>query len=66
MNFGDGIEIEDSSLGLIALTIITIFALFSNHALAAATLALLAALLFKEEIKSIIQYVFDRFGLGAR
>ena len=34
MNVGESIEIEDSSLGLIILGIITAIALFTNHTIA--------------------------------
>lgn len=57
MNLSDGIEIEDSSLGLILLGIITALALFANHGIAVYSLTLLALQLFKNELKSIISNV---------
>ncbi len=61
MNFGEGIEIDDSSLALIALTIIIIVALFTNHIIAGFGLGLLAARLFLNELKAIANYVANRF-----
>ena len=56
----EGIEIEDSSLGLIILGIITAIALFTNHGIAGFGLLLLALQLFKNELKSLISYVVGR------
>jgi len=60
MNVGESVEIEDSSLGLIILGIITAIALFTNHTIAGLSLLLLALQLFKNELKSFINYVVGK------
>ncbi len=60
MNVGESIEIEDSSLGLIILGIITAIALFTNHTIAGFGLLLLALQLFKNELKSFVNYVVGK------
>ena len=60
MNVGESVEIEDSSLGLIILGIITAIALFTNHTIACLGLLLLALQLFKNELKSFINYVVGK------
>jgi len=62
MNMGESIEIEDSSLGLIILGIITAIALFTNHTIAGLGLLLLALQLFKNELKSFVNYVVGKTG----
>ena len=62
MNMGESIEIEDSSLGLIILGIITAIALFTNHTIAGLGLLLLALQLFKNELKSFVNYVGGKTG----
>ena len=62
MNVGESIEIEDSSLGLIILGIITAIALFTNHTIAGLGLLLLALQLFKNELKSFVNYVVGKTG----
>jgi len=57
MNVGEGIEIEDSSLGLIILGIITAIALFMNQPIAFFSLCMLSLQLFKNELKSLVSYV---------
>ncbi|RLG93520.1 hypothetical protein DRO37_08105 [Candidatus Bathyarchaeota archaeon] len=56
----EGIEIEDSSLGLILLGIITALALFTSHGIAVYALSLLAFQLFKNELKSVVYNVFGK------
>ena len=60
MNVGESIEIEDSSLGLIILGIIIAIALFTNHTIASFGLLLLALQLFKNELKSFVNYVVGK------
>ena len=60
MNVGESVEIEDSSLGLIILGIITAIALFTNHTIAGLGLLLLALQLFKNELKSFVNYVMGK------
>jgi len=60
MNVGESIEIEDGSLGLIILGIITSIALFTNHTIAGFGLLLLVLHLFKNELKSLISYVVEK------
>ena len=60
MNVGESIEIEDSSLGLIILGVITAIALFTNHTIAGFGLLLLTLQLFKNELKSFISYVVGK------
>ena len=62
MNVGESVEIEDSSLGLIILGIITAIALFTNHTIASLGLLILTLQLFKNELKSFINYVVGKAG----
>jgi len=62
MNVSESVEIEDSSLGLIILGVTIGIALFTNHTIAGLGLLLLALQLFKNELKSFVNYVVGKTG----
>ena len=60
MNVGDSVEIDDISLILILLGVITVVALFTCYGIAVYSLSALILQLFKNELKSVLEYVFEK------